>query len=399
MAARRFDSGCALRAPRRVLGALGFALALALAVTPSAFAAVSTGHAKLVVPDSGLELGFQAFAATSNPATSASPSQATMQACDGAPDSAGCISSALSDIDAARAAEGVGAIQLPGDFASLSVPQQVLVVTNLERVDRGLPPVAGLAADLDATAASAAAADQDPMLDHFNGTELASNWAGGISSTLLADFMWMYDDGPGSGNLDCQQAGDSGCWGHRDNMLYHFDNPVAMGVGYDANTTYGPSLTELFIGGDTATGSGQADALLAPTWSQLSGQPSAANTSGDPVAQPAAVTRSNQVAQRQASLRIRVRRTRIRRGQRLAVNGQLRAAGSGVEGQLVTLVRHAPGSAKTITVTRKRTRAGGHVRFHVSPRADMVYSIVFWGSQTLTSASTGSVEVRVRGSR
>lgn len=381
-----------------MLGALGFALALTLAATPSAFANVSTGRAALVVHDSSLELGFQNFAATAEPASSTSPSEATYQACDAAPDGADCISSALSDIDSARAAEGVGAMQLPGDFASLSVPEQLLVVTNLERVDRGLAPVAGLAADLDATAGSAAAADQDPILNHFNGTQLASNWAGGISSTLVADFVWMYDDGPGSGNLDCQQAGDSGCWGHRDNILYRFDSPAVMGAGYDPNTTYGPSLTELFIGGDTATGAGQADALLAPTWNQLSGQASA-TASSDPVAVPAAVTRPQQISQGRASLQIRVRRTRIRRGQRVAVNGQLRTDGRGVGGQLVMLVRHAPQSKRMIIVMRRRTRADGHIRFHVAPRANMVYSIVFWGSKRLTAASTGSVEVRVRSHR
>jgi hypothetical protein len=371
------------------------ALALALVVTPSAFARVFTGRARLVVHDSSLALGFHSFAATSDPATSTSPSQATFQACDAAPDSAGCIGSALSDIDAARAAEGVGPMQLPGDFASLNVPQQLLIATNLERVDRGLAPIAGLAADLDSAAASAAAADEDPMLDHFHGTELASNWAGGISSTLLADFVWMYDDGPGSGNLDCQHAGDSGCWGHRHNILYQFDNPVAMGVGYDANTSDGPSLTELFIGGDTATGPGQADALLAPTWNQLSSH-TASTTPSHPTAGPATVTKAHEVGQGRTSFQIRVRRTRISRGQKVAVDGQLRSAGRGLEGQLVMLVRHAPGSTKMIVVRSRRTRASGHVRFHVSPEADMVYSIVFWGSKTLTAASTGSVEVCVR---
>jgi hypothetical protein len=395
VAALQFDAGCALREPRRVLGALALAVALTLAATPAAFAQVSTGGAALVVHGSSLALGFQTFAAISDPPTSIAPSPATFQACDGAPDSTACISSALSDIDAARAAEGVAPMQLPADFASLSVPEQLLVVTNLERVDRGLAPVAGLAADLDSVAASAAAADQDPMLNNFNGTELASNWAGGMSSTLLTDFVWMYDDGPGSGNLDCRQAGDSGCWGHRDNILYRFDNPVAMGVGYDVSTAYGPSLTELFVGGDTATGPGQADALLAPTWNQLSGQ-SSTNAPNDPVAQHAAVTRSQQVSQGQTSFQIRVRRTRIRRGQKVALNGRLRSAGHGVEGQLVTLVRHAPRSTRMVVVTRRRTRAGGRVRFHVSPEANMDYSIVFWGSTRLAASSTCSVELHVR---
>jgi hypothetical protein len=378
-----------------MLAALVLALALALAASPSAFARVFTGQARLVVRNSSREVGFRAFVATSEPATSSSPSQATFQACDGAPDSAGCISSALSDIDAARAAEGVRPMQLPGDFASMNVPQQLLVVTNLERVDRGLAPVAGLAADLDSAAASAAAADQDPMLNHFNGTELASNWAGGISSTLLADFVWMYDDGPGSGNLDCHRAGARGCWGHRHNILYQYDNPVAMGVGYAANTSYGPSITELFIGGDTATGPGQADALLAPTWRQLS-DPSGATTPSTPNATPAAVRHAGQAGRARTSVQIRVRKRSVRRGQKVTLTGRLHATGHALGGELVTLYRHAPASSKMTIVRRKRTGAGGYVRFHLAPRKNTVYFVTFSGSRRLAGSSSGSVEVRVR---
>ena len=42
-----------------------------------------------------------------------------------------------------------------------------------------------------------------------------------------------------------------------------------MGAGYAPTTAYGPSLTELFVGGDQATGQGQPDALVAPTWAAL----------------------------------------------------------------------------------------------------------------------------------
>ena len=369
------------------------ALALALAASPSAFARVFTGRARAVELNSNLELDFHSFAATSEPATSSSPSQATFQACGGAPDSAGCIRSALSDIDAARAAEGVGPMALPGDFASMDVPQQLLVVTNLERVDRGLAPVAGLAADLDSAAASAAAADQDPMLKHFNGTMLASNWAGGMSSTLLADFVWMYDDGPGSGNLDCRHAGDSGCWGHRHNILHQYDNPVAMGAGYAAHTRYGPSLTELFIGGDTATGPGEADALLAPTWHQLSHSPGA--TTPSTPAEPVAVTHASHVGRARTSVQIRLRRTSIRRGQRVILTGRLHATGHALGGELMTLYRHAPASSKMTIVRRKRTGAGGYVRFHLAPRKNTVYFVTFSGSRRLIGSSSGSVEVRV----
>ena len=371
------------------------ALALALAASPSAFARVFTGRARAVELNSNLELDLHSFAATSEPATSSSPSQATFQACRGAPDSAGCIRSALSDIDAARSAEGVGPMALPGDFASMDVPQQLLVVTNLERVDRGLAPVAGLAADLDSAAASAAAADQDPMLKHFNGTMLASNWAGGMSSTLLADFVWMYDDGPGSGNLDCRRASDSGCWGHRHNILYQYDNPVAMGAGYAAHTRYGPSLTELFIGGDTATGPGEADALLAPTWHQLSHSPGA-STPSTPAAEPVAGTHASHVGRARTSVQIRLRRTSITRGQRVILTGRLHATGHALGGELMTLYRHAPASSKMTIVRRRRTGAGGCVRFHLAPRKNTVYFVTFSGSRGLTASSSRSVELRVR---
>jgi hypothetical protein len=374
------------------------ALVLTLAVSTYALASVSSGRARLVVRDSSVELGFQPFASTSDPAASIAPSQPTFTACDAAPDSAACISAALSDINNARAGEGVGPMQLPRDFASLTVQQQLLVVTNLERVDRGLTPVAGLAADLDSAAANAAAADQDPMINHFNGNQLASNWAGGMSSTLLTDFVWMYDDGAGSGNLDCQQLSNSGCWGHRNNILYRFDNPVAMGVGYRANTSYGPSMTELFIGSDSATGPGEADSLLAPTWVQLSGQPSK-TTPPSPTEEPASVTQVRQVSRASTSFRIRLGRTSIRRGQWVTVAGQLRCAGHVVAGQLVTLVRLDPGSTTNTVVASTRAHTGGRVSFHVSPRANAFYTIVFWGSRTLAASSSGVVEIRVGRSR
>jgi hypothetical protein len=379
----------------RARAALALSLALALVVTPSAVARVFTGRTTLVADGSSPELGFQSFVATSDPAGSTPPSWAAYKACDVAPESSNCISSALGEIKAARAREGVRPMKLPGDFGSLSVAQQLLVVTNLERVDRGLAPVAGLAADLNAAATAAAAADQDPRLNHFNGAQLASNWAGGTSSTLIADYLWMYDDGLGSGNLDCQQAGDSGCWGHRHNILHHFDNPVAMGVGYAGSTHYGPSITELFIGGDTATRRGQADALLSPTWTQLSDQGGSSVPAG-PTVEPAKVTQAHDVSTASTRFQIRVRRRRIRRGQRAIVIGRLRARGRRVAGQLVMLVRHAPGSTKITVVRRKRTRTGGRVRFHVAPRKNMIYVIVFWGSKTLSPASSGSVEVHVK---
>jgi hypothetical protein len=48
---------------------------------------------------------------------------------------------------------------------------------------------------------------------------------------LDADYGWMYDDGRGSGNLDCPRSGGPGCWGHRHGILDNFGTVGAMVMG------------------------------------------------------------------------------------------------------------------------------------------------------------------------
>ena len=99
------------------------------------------------------------------------------------------------------------------------------------------------------------------MPDPFFGSSFGSNWAGGLPSVLEADFAWMYDDGPGSGNVDCRSEGSSGCWGHRHDILGLYRAPVVMGAA-----ARGASITEVFVGGDLRTARGEADAPLSPSW-------------------------------------------------------------------------------------------------------------------------------------
>lgn len=159
-----------------------------------------------------------------------------------------CDEATVSAIDAARASEGVGPMTLPVGYDQMPENEQILVVSNLERTDRGLAPIAGLSSALDALAQKGAQENTDPPFPNpFYGTSGGSNWAS-TSSVLFADFLFMYDDGPGPGdiNLDCTTADTSGCWGHRDNILGTFAQPLLMG----AATVSGASLTEEFIGGD-----------------------------------------------------------------------------------------------------------------------------------------------------
>ncbi len=63
----------------------------------------------------------------------------------------------LSSIDAARAQEGVGTMNISESaLASLPVPEQVFAVLNVERVDRGLPPINDMTAQLDSYAQAGA---------------------------------------------------------------------------------------------------------------------------------------------------------------------------------------------------------------------------------------------------
>lgn len=151
--------------------------------------------------------------------------------------SAPCIQSALEAIDNARAAEGVKAMVLPAGFAGLPVPQQLFVSINLERVDRGLPPFTGLTAALNGNAQHGADIANDPPDPGSDYDVIDTEWAGGSSNGLDAVYGFMYDDGIGSGNLDCPKEGGSGCWGHRHGILDDFGTVGTMVMGAAINPT------------------------------------------------------------------------------------------------------------------------------------------------------------------
>jgi hypothetical protein len=201
--------------------------------------------------------------ALSHPSHNVVPSRATLLACLTANGGRhNCEAHTRAEIARAHRREGLAPLSLPRRFAKLSRTEQLLAIADGERVERGLAPSLGLTGRLDAAAHSAAVSEQDPLGPA--GYSWGSNWAGGARSPLFADFLWMYDDGPGSGNGDCVQAGEPGCWGHRDNILAPLDEPLAMGAA-----AHGKSLTELFVGGYLPALSGGADPLLSPSWAQL----------------------------------------------------------------------------------------------------------------------------------
>jgi hypothetical protein len=195
-----------------------------------------------------------ARAAQGDPDKSVSPSRTFVDACFHVSGKTraqqACVSAALPDFNKVRATEGLARMTLPHGFARLSAAHQLLVITNLERIDRGLHPFPGLSKRLNHLAVKGAKARTDPTFpSRFPGTFGGSNWAGVGPSTLLADYVWMYDDGPGSPNSDCPTRSSRGCWGHRHNILHRYDTPLAMGA---AVAHHGSSMAAEYIGGDRA---------------------------------------------------------------------------------------------------------------------------------------------------
>ncbi len=133
--------------------------------------------------------------------------------------SGACVGAALAAIGAAQVVEGVPALKLPSNFASLSQPIQEFVLADAERISRGLPAIAGLTGAANSNAAQGASQSADPSgLGVPGAIAFASIWAEDYGAAAAA-FDWMYNDGPGSNNVDCTTATAPGCWGHRDNIL------------------------------------------------------------------------------------------------------------------------------------------------------------------------------------
>jgi hypothetical protein len=152
-------------------------------------------------------------------------------ASSGLDDSPGCLAAALAAINHAHALEGVRPMVLPSGFAKMSTPEQLFVVVDLERVDRGLPPFPGLTSALNRNAKFGAEDAGDPPDAGRRYALDDSEWAGGSVNGLDADYGWMYNDGYNSGNLDCAHPDDAGCWGHRKGILDDFGTGPGLVMG------------------------------------------------------------------------------------------------------------------------------------------------------------------------
>lgn len=218
----------------------------------------ASSKAGLLKPLDGIPSGYSLTGIADPPHTEHADYQAQC-ASTGLDDSKGCADAVLAAIDAARAREGVKPMTLPAGYFSLTVPEQLFVVVNLERVDRGLAPFAGISDAMDANAAQGADAGTDPP-DPSGVVYDDELWSGGSVSALDSDYGWMYDDGRGSGNLDCPRTGGPGCWDHRNAILDDFGSAGYMVAGAAVDPT-----------GDTAANGDPGGTSMALTLAVVTG--------------------------------------------------------------------------------------------------------------------------------
>jgi hypothetical protein len=185
------------------------------------------------VPSSESDTGFADPAANVQPV----PDYTRICAPNGLDASPTCLDAVLAAVNRAHALEGIRPMVLPANYGHLSVPDQLFVAVNLERVDRGLAPFVGLTTALNHNAQKGADDANDPPDPGESYALDDSEWAGGSSNGLDAVYGWMYDDGFDSGNLDCVRNDDPGCWGHRKGILDDFGSGDNVVMGAAVNTT------------------------------------------------------------------------------------------------------------------------------------------------------------------
>jgi hypothetical protein len=204
-------------------------------------------------------------------------------ACDTSVTSKACVNGVVYWLDQARAKLHQGPYKLPADFASLTAAKQAFILVNLDRLQYHLPVMQGLSRQLNSWALAGVKGDRDPVSGNPHFIALG-DWAGGYPNMADAYANWVYNDGYGSGNLDCTSPSAQGCWGHRHAVLWGFGSggKLAMGAAASVDRRGTPGYTMLI---------GKAESGYKPTfyytWAQA--KAAGAGTHNYVVHRPAAV--------------------------------------------------------------------------------------------------------------
>ncbi len=165
--------------------------------------------------------------------------------------------------DARSAEEGLGPLSINlSRYDALTVPEQLFVLVNLERISRGEQPGYALISTLNRVSLEGAQLRRDPSPPPRWPYDYHVIWStAGTARTqaaFQADWGWMYEDGPppyhGWTNYFCSQQGAPGCWDHRNAILELRPTSLAskrqavlvMGAGAALNPRLGYSLAMEF---------------------------------------------------------------------------------------------------------------------------------------------------------
>ena len=205
--------------------------------------------------------------ALENPLKDATPSPNFATSCPGDQLDAAlaCLTAIIGATTHARHEEGVRPLSFDtASYRRLSTAEQLFVLVNLERTARGLAPFTVLSTQLDAIALTAAQSQVDPRMGANPSlvgsgpvVDWGGNWGGNTYSAAGSNYIWMYEDGPGSYNVSCTPSTPTSCWGHRENILSSYGSsaaacagrPVVLAMGAAEAPSDGadplPSFTEL----------------------------------------------------------------------------------------------------------------------------------------------------------
>ena len=182
------------------------------------------------------------------------PIKRVPSSCTSAPTGTECINAAVLYLDKARKGVGLPPYALPASFPAMSPPKQLFILTNLDRVAYGLPPIPGMTAALNHDAlASGVWRDDDPHPSTASGLNTWwPGWAGAFYNAPMAYEAWVWSDGLGSSNPRCTPADHSRCWGHRHSVLWRFPagSVLAMGLAAGKDSRHHRGYAYLFVGGN-----------------------------------------------------------------------------------------------------------------------------------------------------
>jgi hypothetical protein len=158
-------------------------------------------------------------------------------------------------LDKARAKVHLPPYALPANFASLSPPQQLFILVDLDRIQYGLPPIPGLTAQLnhDALVSGVWRVDDPHPSNARHLSAWWPGWAGAFYNAPMAYEAAVWSDGLGSTNPRCTPTDHSRCWGHRHSVLWKFraGSVLAMGAAAGRGSNHHRGYAWLFVGGDS----------------------------------------------------------------------------------------------------------------------------------------------------